>query len=66
VFLNNNVFRSSDQRYQYLNTKQREKLLRDYQRALENYRQAVTRARARYAEMIRLGLVRAEEKNSES
>ena len=64
--MSRNVFRSSGRQYQYLTTNEREKLLREYKRALDNYREVVKRARERYAEMIRLGLVQAEDKNSES
>ena len=53
-------------KYQYLSTEDREKLLRDYRRAWDNYQQAVARARESYAKMVRLGLLPGESQQAAS
>jgi hypothetical protein len=62
--LSNNIFRSSHPNRQYLSAREREKLIRDYLRARDDYRKAVADARRDYEELVRAGLMPGDGKNS--
>ncbi len=62
--MSNNIFRSSRPNRQYLSAREREKLIRDYLRARDDYRKAVADARRDYEELVRAGLMPGDDKNS--
>jgi hypothetical protein len=55
--LYNNVFRSRSSRGQYMSARERDRLIRDYIRARDDYRKAVADARREYEELVRRGLI---------
>jgi len=57
--LYNNVFRSSGSPSQYISERERQKLIRDYIRARDDYRRAVADAKRDYDELVRRGLMPA-------
>jgi hypothetical protein len=63
--LSNNVFRLPCTPWQYINQRQREKLIRDYIQARDNYMRAVAEARRDYAELVRRGLLPSDDGKSE-
>ena len=60
-----NVFSRPGRFGQYMSARDREKLIRDYIRAREGYRQAVIESRRAYEELIRRGLIPDDNENSE-
>jgi hypothetical protein len=50
---------------QYLSTREREKLIRDYIWARDSYRKAVVDARRAYDELVKRGLIAEDDKKSE-
>jgi hypothetical protein len=48
---------------QYMSARDREKLIRDYIRARDGYRKAVTESRRAYDELVRRGLMPDDEKS---
>jgi hypothetical protein len=63
--LSNNVFRSRASRCQYTRARERERLIRDYIRARDDYRKAVIDARRAYEELVRRGLIPGDNEKSE-
>jgi hypothetical protein len=63
--LSNNIFRSRTSRNQYLSAREREKLIRDYIRARDDYRKAVADAKREYEELVRCGVIPVEDKKSD-
>ena len=63
--LDNNVFSFRDGSYQYISVSQRTRLIRDYIRARDRYREAVARARRRYAEVALAGVPSTDGSKSE-
>ena len=63
--MSNNIFRSSRPNRQYLSAREREKLIRDYLRARDDYRKAVADARRDYEELVRRGLMPDDNQKSE-
>jgi len=60
-----NVFSRPGRFGQYMSTRDREKLIRDYIRARDGYRKAVVDARREYEELVRRGLMPDDDKKSE-
>jgi len=52
----NNVFRRRGRFYQHIGQRERERLLKDYIRARDNYWQAVAKARGDCEDLVRLGV----------
>ena len=50
---------------QYMSARDREKLIRDYIRARDEYRNAVVDARREYEELVRRGLIPDDNESSE-
>jgi hypothetical protein len=63
--LSNNVFSHPRRFGQYMSQREREKLIRDYIRARDDYRKAVADARRDYEELVRLGLIPSDNRKSE-
>jgi hypothetical protein len=63
--LSSNVFRSRASRYQYMSARERERLIRDYIHARDDYRKAVVDARCAYEELVRRGLIPGDNEKSE-
>jgi hypothetical protein len=63
--LSYNVFRTRASHYQYLSAREREKLIRNYIRARDDYRRAVVEARRAYEELVRRGLISDDHEKSE-
>jgi Spy/CpxP family protein refolding chaperone len=59
--LSSNVFSTRRRPRQYLTPEQRSKLIRDYVRARDAYRHALEEERRDREELIRLGLIDADE-----
>lgn len=59
------VFRPRASRYQYLSVRERERLIKDYIRARDDDRKAVTDAKRDYEELVRRGLVPDDREKSE-
>ena len=64
-YLSNNVFRPRASRFQYMSAREREKLIRDYIWARDSYRKAVVEARRAYEELVRRGLIPADDQKPE-
>jgi hypothetical protein len=60
-----NVFSRPGRVGQYLSARDREKLIRDYIRARDGYRKAVTESRQAYEELVRRGLMPDDSQKSE-
>jgi hypothetical protein len=60
-----NVFIRPRRFGQYMSQREREKLIRDYIRARDDYRKAVADARRDYEELVRLGLIPSDNRKSE-
>ena len=60
-----NVFSGSGRFGQYMSTRDREKLIKDYIRARDEYRNAVVDARREYEELVRRGLIPDDNQKSE-
>jgi hypothetical protein len=58
-----NVFSLPGRFGQYMSARDREKLIRDYIRARDGYRKAVTESRRAYDELVRRGLMPDDEKS---
>jgi hypothetical protein len=63
--LPNNVFSAQRRPRQYLTPEQRSKLIRDYIRARDAYRRALEEGPRDREELIRLGLIDADDDNSD-
>ena len=59
------VFRPRAAQFQYLSTREREKLIRDYIWARDSYRKAVVDARRAYDELVKRGLISEDNEKSE-
>jgi hypothetical protein len=60
-----NVFRSRASRCQYMSARDREKLIRDYIWARDSYQRSVVEARRAYDELVRRGLIPADDQTPE-
>jgi len=60
-----NVFSRPGRFGQYMSTRDREKLIKDYIRARDEYRNAVVDARREYEELVRRGLIPDDNQKSE-
>ena len=60
-----NVFSRPGRFGQYMSARDREKLIRDYIRARDEYRNAVVDARREYEELVRRGLMPDDNQKSE-
>jgi hypothetical protein len=63
--LSNNVFVSSCPAWQYMSRREREKLVKDYIRARDDYRLAIAKERRAYDELVRQGLLPGDDGKSE-
>ena len=63
--MSNNVFSRPRHFGQYMSQREREKLIRDYIHARDNYRKAVADAQRDYEELVRLGLIPGDNRKSE-
>jgi hypothetical protein len=61
----NNIFRSSCTTCQHLSRRERDKLIKDYIRARDDYRRAVAKERRAYDELVRQGLLPGDDGKSE-
>jgi hypothetical protein len=60
-----NVFSRPGRVGQYLSARDREKLIRDYIRARDDYRRSVIESRRAYEELVRRGLIPDDNEKSE-
>ena len=60
-----NIFSRTSRVGQYMSARDREKLIRDYIRARDDYRQAVIESRRAYEELVRRGSIPDDIENSE-
>jgi hypothetical protein len=65
INLSDYVFRPRAAQFQYLSTREREKLIRDYIWARDSYRKAVVDARRAYDELVKRGLISEDNEKSE-
>ena len=65
IALSNNIFRSSCPGSQYISQQEREKFIRDYNRARDNYLRAVAESRRAYDELVKRGWMPARDGKSE-
>ena len=63
--MSNNVFRPRASPCQYISARERERLTRDYIRVRDDYRKAVVDARRAYEELVKRGLMPADDEKSE-
>ena len=63
--MSNNVFSRHGRFGQYMSAREREKLIRDYIRARDGYRKAVTESRQPCEELVRWGLMPDDSQRSE-
>ena len=63
--MSNNVFRPRASPCQHISACERERLTRDYIRARDDYRKAVVDARRAYEELVKRGLMPADDEKSE-
>ena len=59
-----NVFSHHGRFGQYMSARDREKLIRDYIRARDEYRKAVVDAKREYEELVELGCIPGDDENS--
>jgi hypothetical protein len=60
-----NIFSRPGRFGQYLSARDREKLIRDYIRARDGYRKAVTESRRAYEELVKRGWISGDDEKSE-
>ena len=63
--MSNNIFRLSGPTWQYISWREREKLIRDYNWARDNYLQSVAKSREAYDELVKRGWMPARDEKSD-